>query len=88
MLTKLFYATALIRTKLRPGLCTRRELAFSHLNGGAGYINLLDAFNSWQLVHELSQATAWCSSSVFQACDPMVLPLACHFRSCYEGIMR
>lgn len=27
-----------------------KELPFEILNGAAGYINLLDAFNSWQLV--------------------------------------
>ena len=27
------------------------------LNGRAGYINFLDAFNGWQLVRELKKAT-------------------------------
>ena len=30
-----------------------QALPFQILNGAAGYINLLDAFNSWQLVREL-----------------------------------
>ena len=34
-----------------------KELPFEILNGAAGYINLLDAFNSWQLVKELKEAT-------------------------------
>ena len=34
-----------------------KELPFTVLNGAAGYINLLDAFNSWQLVRELKEAT-------------------------------
>ena len=34
-----------------------KELPFTILNGAAGYINLLDAFNSWQLVRELKEAT-------------------------------
>ena len=34
-----------------------RELPFKVLNGKPGYINLLDAMNSWQLVRELKQAT-------------------------------
>ena len=34
-----------------------KELPFEILNGSAGYINLLDAFNSWQLVKELKEAT-------------------------------
>ena len=29
-----------------------QALPFQILNGAAGYINLLDAFNSWQLVRE------------------------------------
>ena len=33
------------------------ELPFTVLNGKPGYINLLDAFNSWQLVKELKEAT-------------------------------
>ena len=33
------------------------ELPFTVLNGRPGYINLLDAFNSWQLVRELRAAT-------------------------------
>lgn len=34
-----------------------QALPFQILNGAAGYINLLDAFNSWQLVRELKAAT-------------------------------
>ena len=33
------------------------ELPIKIINGNAGYINLLDAFNSWQLVKELKAAT-------------------------------
>ena len=33
------------------------ELPIEVLNGRPGYINLLDAFNSWQLVKELKEAT-------------------------------
>ena len=33
------------------------ELSIKIINGNAGYINLLDAFNSWQLVKELKAAT-------------------------------
>ena len=32
-------------------------LPITVLNGKPGYINFLDAFNSWQLVRELKQAT-------------------------------
>ena len=33
------------------------DLPFTVLNGKPGYINLLDALNSWQLVKELKAAT-------------------------------
>lgn len=33
------------------------ELPFEVLNGRPGFINLLDALNSWQLVRELKEAT-------------------------------
>ena len=33
------------------------ELPIEVLNGRPGYINFLDAFNSWQLVRELKEAT-------------------------------
>lgn len=38
------------------------ELPIEVLNGRPGYINLLDAFNSWQLVKELERSyrTAGC----------------------------
>ena len=34
-----------------------KELPIQVLNGKPGYINFLDAFNSWQLVKELKEAT-------------------------------
>lgn len=33
------------------------DLPIEVLNGKPGYINFLDAFNSWQLVQELKAAT-------------------------------
>lgn len=47
-----------------------KELPFSVLNGSAGYINLLDAFNSWQLVKELKQATGLASAASFKHVSP------------------
>ena len=35
------------------------ELPIEVLNGRPGYINLLDAFNSWQLVKELKKLPAF-----------------------------
>lgn len=47
-----------------------KELPFSMLNGSAGYINLLDAFNSWQLVKELKEATGLASAASFKHVSP------------------
>jgi phosphoribosylaminoimidazolecarboxamide formyltransferase/IMP cyclohydrolase len=45
--------------QLPAGLCAvgGGKLPFEVLSGTPGYINLLDAVNAWQLVHELAQAT-------------------------------
>ena len=40
------------------------------LNGRPGYINLLDALNSWQLVRELRQATGLPSAASFKHVSP------------------
>ncbi len=47
------------------------------LNGRPGYINLLDAFNSWQLVRELSEATNMCSATSFKHVSPTSAAVAC-----------
>lgn len=47
-----------------------KELPFNILNGAAGYINLLDAFNSWQLVKELKEATGLPSAASFKHVSP------------------
>ena len=46
------------------------RLPFEVINGAAGYINLLDAFNSWQLVKELKQATGLPSAASFKHVSP------------------
>lgn len=46
------------------------ELPIAILNGRPGYINLLDAFNSWQLVRELSAATGLCAATSFKHVSP------------------
>lgn len=46
------------------------KLPIEILNGRPGYINLLDAFNSWQLVKELSEATKLCSATSFKHVSP------------------
>ena len=46
------------------------ELPITILNGRPGYINFLDAFNSWQLVKELSEATNMCCATSFKHVSP------------------
>ena len=63
-------------------------LPFTVLNGRPGYINLLDALNSWQLVHELRDMSGLPAAASFKHVSPagaaLGLPLsdalarACH----------
>ena len=46
------------------------DLPITVLNGRPGYINLLDAFNSWQLVKELKEATGLCAAASFKHVSP------------------
>ena len=46
------------------------ELPLTVLNGRPGYINFLDALNSWQLVNELRQATGLPSAASFKHVSP------------------
>lgn len=46
------------------------ELPIEVLNGRPGYINFLDAFNSWQLVRELKAATGLPSAASFKHVSP------------------
>lgn len=46
------------------------ELPIEVLNGRPGYINFLDAFNSWQLVRELKKATGMPSAASFKHVSP------------------
>ena len=47
-----------------------RDLPIEVLNGKPGYINLLDAFNGWQLVKELKKATGMCAATSFKHVSP------------------
>ena len=47
-----------------------RELPITVLNGKPGYINFLDAFNSWQLVKELKEATGTPAAASFKHVSP------------------
>ena len=46
------------------------ELPIEVVNGRPGYINLLDAFNSWQLVSELKRATGLPAAASFKHVSP------------------
>jgi len=68
------------------------ELPFRVLNGAPGYINMLDALNSWQLVQELRQATGLPAAASFKHVSPagaaVGIPLSDALRKSYfvEGM--
>ena len=47
-----------------------KDLPITVLNGKPGYINLLDAFNGWQLVKELKKATGMPAATSFKHVSP------------------
>lgn len=63
------------------------ELPLTVLNGRSGYINLLDALNSWQLVKELREATGQPAAASFKHVSPagaaIGLPLSDTLRRIY-----
>lgn len=67
-------------------------LPFRVVNGSVGYINLLDALNSWQLVRELRESTGIPAAASFKHVSPsgaaVGLPLSESLRKAYraEGI--
>lgn len=46
------------------------ELPIKILNGRPGYINFLDAFNAWQLVKEIKEATGMAAATSFKHVSP------------------
>ena len=46
------------------------DLPIEILNGRPGYINFLDAFNSWQLVSELKASLGMCAATSFKHVSP------------------
>ncbi len=46
------------------------DLPIEILNGRPGYINLLDAMNSWQLVKEVREALGMCAATSFKHVSP------------------
>lgn len=63
------------------------ELPVEVLNGKPGYINFLDAFNSWQLVKELKKATGLPAAASFKHVSPagaaLGLPLSDTLKKIY-----
>ena len=63
------------------------ELPFRILNGAPGYINMLDALNSWQLVRELKQALNLPAAASFKHVSPagaaVGIPLSDTLRKSY-----
>ena len=63
------------------------ELPIEVLSGRPGYINFLDAFNSWQLVKELKEATGLPAAAAFKHVSPagaaVGLPLSDVLRRIY-----
>lgn len=63
------------------------ELPIEVINGRAGYINLLDALNGWQLVRELKAATGLPAATSFKHVSPagaaVGLPLSDTLRKIY-----
>ena len=46
------------------------DLPIEILSGRPGYINFLDAFNSWQLVKEIKENTGMCAATSFKHVSP------------------
>ena len=63
------------------------ELPIEVLNGRPGYINFMDAFNSWQLVKELKEATGLPAAASFKHVSPagaaLGLPLSDTLKKIY-----
>jgi phosphoribosylaminoimidazolecarboxamide formyltransferase/IMP cyclohydrolase len=64
------------------------KLPFRVLNGRVGYINLLDALNSWQLVQELREVTGVPAAASFKHVSPsgaaIGIPLSDSLRKAYR----
>ncbi len=52
------------------------DLPFEIMNGRPGYINLLDALNSWQLVREIKEATGETAAASFKHVSPTSAAIA------------
>jgi phosphoribosylaminoimidazolecarboxamide formyltransferase / IMP cyclohydrolase len=70
-----------------PARLYAERLPIEVLNGAPGYINLLDALNSWQLVKELRQATDLAAAASFKHVSPagaaVAVPLSDMLKQAY-----
>merc|ERR1719284_2018108 len=66
--------------QLPAGLCSVNggKLPFDVVSGTPGYINLLDAINAWQLVHELARATGKPAAASFKHVSPAGAAIGIH----------
>jgi phosphoribosylaminoimidazolecarboxamide formyltransferase/IMP cyclohydrolase len=62
------------------------DLPIQVLNGKPGYINFLDAFNSWQLVQELKKATGLPAATSFKHVSPAGAAVACELSDTLKKI--
>lgn len=67
---------------------SKGELPFEVLNGRPGYINFMDALNSWQLVKELKKATGIAAAASFKHVSPagaaVGVPLSDTLKKAYD----
>ena len=61
------------------------DLPFTVKNGRPGYINLLDAMNSWQLVRELKEATGLPAAASFKHVSPAGAAVAAPLKTSAPG---
>ncbi len=62
------------------------DLSVTVLNGKPGYINFLDAFNGWQLVKELKEATGLPAATSFKHVSPAGAALGLHMSETLKKI--
>ena len=67
---KLKYGCNPNQTEAKIYMADGSELPIRILNGRSGYINFLDAFNAWQLVKELKEATGMPAATSFKHVSP------------------
>lgn len=61
-----------------------QELPLQILNGRPGYINLLDALNSWQLVREIREALGVCAAASFKHVSPTSAAIGLTMSACQK----